>query len=334
MLVPNDPRVSVAVCTYRGQAYLKAQLDSIAQQTRLPDEIIIVDDNSQDATLEVAKAFAKSVDLSVQVLVNQPQLGVTKNFEKAISICSGEIIVLADQDDVWHPEKLQIFCAMFAADADMGLVFSNADVVDEDLHTLGYSFWQTLGFDGHEQAMVEAGDALTVLLRRNVVAGATMAFRSKFRDLYLPIETTWPHDAWIVLLLAAVSKVGFTQQCLIQYRQHHHNVCGAREKQDGLREQLNAAQRTVAQDYLNKAERYQLLVSRLQQGEYVSILAKQNITGCVQHLKLRASIACGDVSWLKRWRYIGREVVNKHYFLYSGGWRSVLKDMFAYTASK
>ena len=94
--------LSIALATYNGAVYLKEQLESIAAQTRTPDELVISDDQSTDDTLRVIEEFAATAGFPVRLSVNEANLGIAKNFEKAISLCRGDLIFLSDQDDVWH----------------------------------------------------------------------------------------------------------------------------------------------------------------------------------------------------------------------------------------
>lgn len=98
--------ISVAMCTYNGSAFLQEQLDSIAAQTRLPDELVICDDGSSDSTVDIVERFAHGVSFRVQLFRNPQNLGSTRNFEQAMRLCTGDLIALSDQDDVWMPEKL------------------------------------------------------------------------------------------------------------------------------------------------------------------------------------------------------------------------------------
>src|SRR5207253_4621935 len=125
-------KLSVAMCTYNGASYLQEQFDSIAMQTRLPDELVICDDVSVDTTKEITDKFAAVAPFAVKRHFNENNLGSTKNFEKAIGLCQGDIIALADQDDEWSPIKLEQLEAALASSAKTGLVFSDAEVVDQN----------------------------------------------------------------------------------------------------------------------------------------------------------------------------------------------------------
>ena len=97
-------RFSVALCTYDGARYLTDQLDSFISQVRRPDELIICDDASTDESLDIIMSFAMHAPFPVRIYRNEHNLGFIKNFEKAIQLCDGDIIALADQDDVWYPD--------------------------------------------------------------------------------------------------------------------------------------------------------------------------------------------------------------------------------------
>lgn len=213
-------RISVALCTRNGERFLAQQLDSIARQTRPPDEIVACDDRSEDATRYILESFARSAGFPVRVHGNRERLGTAKNFEQAIALSSGEIIALADQDDVWRPEKLAKLESVLAARPEAGAAISDAALVDAELRPLGRTLWQNLSFGARDRRRVANGRMVEVLLKRNVACGNTMAFRASFRSLVLPIPPQWEHDPWIALLIAMVAEIALIDQPLIDYRQH------------------------------------------------------------------------------------------------------------------
>lgn len=217
------------MCTRNGSAHIQAQLASIAGQTRQPDEVVICDDCSTDCTRDLIETWALQVPFRVQLFVNPRNLGVIKNFEQAISLCNGDIIALADQDDIWYADKLARQEALLHARREVGLVFTNATVVDERLQPLGYSMWDSCRFSRAEQSLVQRGAPIDVLLRRNVVTGATAAFRAGYRDLILPIaqNPVHLHDYWIAFLIASVGAIDFLPEHTIYYRQQVSQQIGA-----------------------------------------------------------------------------------------------------------
>src|SRR5687767_9778204 len=124
------------MCTYNGGRFVAEQLASLSAQTRLPDELVVCDDGSTDSTVDVINEFAVSAPFPVRAHVNETNLGSTKNYEKAIRFCAGDLIALADQDDVWLPAKLARIEQAFARSPGVGLVFSDAEAVDEGLQPL------------------------------------------------------------------------------------------------------------------------------------------------------------------------------------------------------
>jgi glycosyltransferase involved in cell wall biosynthesis len=218
-------RLSIAMCTYNGAAYLPEQLESLAAQTRAPDEVVVCDDNSTEGrTVEIVRAFALNSPFEVRFSVNPKTLGSKMNFENAIARCEGDVIFLCDQDDVWNQNKLARVEAAFLAAPEAGFVFSDAEVVDEDLQSLSNLC------DGFKEEF-PAGQPVWIfrsLLPVNLVTGATMAFRSTFRDLVLPIphDTVFQQDGWIALIIAAVAPAVFLNEPLVKYRQHSAQQIG------------------------------------------------------------------------------------------------------------
>src|SRR6266705_4876943 len=211
-------RMSVAICTYNGAKYLEDQLRSIEQQSRPPDEVVVFDDRSTDSTIDIVTAFASRASFEVHWRINPQNLGTTRNFEAAIRRCAGDVVVLADQDDFWLPHKLERFEQEFLARHEIGCVFTDAEVTDGHLESLGYNLWSVTGFCRREYARLQEGDGLAVLLRRNVVTGATMAFRAGLREMVLPIPDGWVHDEWIAVMSASLSNIVAIDEMLIKYR--------------------------------------------------------------------------------------------------------------------
>ena len=99
-------KISIALCTYNGEKFLREQLDSFSVQTRLPDEVVVGDDCSTDRTVEILEEWAKTAPFRVEIVRNPQNLGYEKNFEQTMLRCTGDVIFPSDQDDVWLPEKL------------------------------------------------------------------------------------------------------------------------------------------------------------------------------------------------------------------------------------
>ena len=94
-------RISIAMTTYNGSKYLNDQLKSFSQQDQAPDELIVCDDGSSDNTIKILEKFSLNAPFDVKIYQNESNLGFTKNFENALSKCTGDLIFLSDQDDIW-----------------------------------------------------------------------------------------------------------------------------------------------------------------------------------------------------------------------------------------
>ncbi|MBA2246289.1 MAG: glycosyltransferase family 2 protein [Gemmatimonadetes bacterium] len=316
-------KIGIALCTYNGAPYLREQLQSIAAQSRLPDSLVAVDDASSDTTVEILHDFAREAPFPVRVEQNERNLGYARNFGRAIELAEGEAIALADQDDFWYPHKLATMEAAFCEAPDVGMFFSDADVVDAELRSLGHRLWQAIRLLPDRQQEVRAGDALGRLLRGCYVTGATMAFRSEFRELVLPVSERSPHDAWIALLVAAVARVNLIAEPLIAYRQHGSNQIGVRHQlwvkqwEEQRRKNL-----VVLQDVLWRAVDAR---ERLEQRGRLSAETRQALDEVIEHFSVRTGLPS---SRLRRLTPILRELVRARYRGRCGGVAGAARDLF------
>ena len=326
--MPPTAPISVALCTYNGAAFLRDQLDSIATQILQPAEVVVFDDGSTDSTLALLQQFSQeNPAMAMRIEVNPHRFGPAGNFQRAIAACHGEIIVLCDQDDVWMPDKLAVIAAEFQRNPDLGLAFSDADICHESGESLGYRLWQSVGFDPRLQRRLQRGSAFEVILRQNVVTGATMAFSSRLRDLVLPIDPRWMHDGWIALLIAAVAPVSAIRQPLVRYRQHAAQSIGALRR--SLYQQYLNAKKLDGQWFALQATLYEAALARLSEcsakGYTVAPATLQIVQEKVCHWRRRSAI---------RERKIARllpstmEFLSFRYRRFSLGWKSFAQDLF------
>jgi glycosyltransferase involved in cell wall biosynthesis len=153
----------VALCSWNGEQFIDEQLESLARQIRLPDELIICDDASSDSTIGKLQRFAAGASFIVTIHRNRERLGVARNLEQAISLCTGELILLADQDDVWQPEKIARIVRAFEQDPEIDCIFTDAELINQVGTPMRKGLWRTIGFDRAERGMVRMGRALDVL---------------------------------------------------------------------------------------------------------------------------------------------------------------------------
>lgn len=326
-----DMRISVAMCTFNGAEFLPAQLESIAEQTRPPDEVIVCDDASTDETRTILESFARNAGIPVSLHFAGENVGSVKNFERAIGLCAGDVIALSDQDDVWLANKLQLIEQSFLRSPKVGLLFSDAEIVDKNLSPLGQRIWDQVGFDAHKQRLIRSGRALEVLIYGWTVTGATMAFRSQFVKVALPVPTdvAMIHDGWIALVIAAVADVAFIEEPLIRYRQHERQQIGVPRRQPVEAPRGLQAFETALRRRSSTSELHEIL-SALEER----LTAHQHSFDCRRalafvgdyslHLDVRANLPRKRLNRLPR---ILRELMTMRYHEYANGFRSAAKDL-------
>lgn len=232
--LPMNNSISVAVCTYNGEKFIAEQLASIFQQTLLPNEVILSDDGSSDGTVDIASSMLSEFasnhsNFRFQIIQNEISLGVSGNFKAAMSACTNDLIALSDQDDVWYENKLEILSEVFSENQEVLLVNSDAELVDAQLNSLESTLFKVLRLTEKEFSAIKSDDAFTVLLRRNVVTGATAMIRNKLFEMAQPFPTMGLHDEWLGLVAGSLNGVFLVDQPLIKYRQHSSNHTGARK---------------------------------------------------------------------------------------------------------
>lgn len=218
----------MALCTRNGARFLREQLESISAQSTPVREVVVGDDASTDDTIAiVADWAAEHPGIRVEVLRNDPPLGVSGNFERTLRACTGDLIALSDQDDVWHPGKLQRILAALHEHPEALLVHSDARLVDADGAPIGTLLLESLEATPWERAELAAGRALPVLIRRNLITGATAVLRSELLTLAVPFPAQWVHDEWLAVVAACDGGVVLVDEPLVDYRQHGANEIGA-----------------------------------------------------------------------------------------------------------
>ena len=207
-------KISIALTTYNGEKYILEQLISLKEQTLKPNEIIITDDCSLDDTLNVIDEFSKLVDFEVKVYKNETNLGYTQNFAKALSLCTGELIFLCDQDDYWFLEKLEYMTHLASKYVDKELFMCDAQMTDSNLKPTEFT----------KQSQIKSMG----LDKKNFVTGCCIAVRKKFVDKLLPIPLEFKgHDNWIVNIADDLDKRYIDSKVLQYYRRHGDNESNA-----------------------------------------------------------------------------------------------------------
>lgn len=212
-------QVSIALATYNGEKYLAVQLDSILQQSYPATEIIIVDDCSQDNTWSILQTYATQHP-QIKLYQNKHNLGACQSFARAISLCGGDYIALADQDDVWLPNKLELLLANIG---DSILIHSDVYIVDANLNILSNTF--TKGVMNQQN--------FTDYLFANNVTGCTCMFRREIQKKCWQIpEGFYIHDHYLAICASLLGTIKYLPQPLIYYRQHAGNQIGKNSRVD------------------------------------------------------------------------------------------------------
>jgi glycosyltransferase involved in cell wall biosynthesis len=213
------------MATYNGQSHVRRQLDSLAAQSQLPAELVVSDDASEDDTVAVIDAFAKTSPFPVTIHRNETRLGFRENFMQAANLCRSELIAFCDQDDFWYPNKIALSTKPFD-DLGVLLAYHNADVVTEGGRHIGSL-----------SARAAPRPILPPLLSKPWLYA--LGFTIVFRRTLLQMSDRWPesrnindssqpcgHDQWFFLMAAIFGKIAYLDEPLAAYVQHGQNAYG------------------------------------------------------------------------------------------------------------
>jgi glycosyltransferase involved in cell wall biosynthesis len=338
--------ISIAMATYNGAKHLKAQLDSISNQSFLPYEVVIADDCSTDDTIKIVEDWRSTVKFQVKIHRNSTNLGFANNFMQAAELCTGNWIAFCDQDDVWYPEKLAKIIATIDATRtkDLVLVCHMADVVDENLVKTG-------------QRLPEIARAKVMPRGAHygfwVVGGCVMVFDASLirevdsarrpPDDWLPIQPgfkgyPWlPHDKWVCMLANALGSTAYIPEALGAYRRHGTTVTGDHAK-------LAVAER-IRKAALTGGAYYRFLSATASQTAAALRVVASELSGENRRRMLRESAASFDTlahiqnsraALYEATSYTGQfklliDMINKKFYFgkkfYSLGWVSLAKDI-------
>lgn len=209
--------ISVCIPTFNGEQFLKLQLDSILNQLSPNDEIIISDDSSTDNTIKIIESYK---DSRIKVLKDNRFYSPIFNLENALKVAKGDIILLADQDDIWENDKvskMSLYLEIYdLVVSDCTVINGIGDILNESFFKLRKSrkgFWKNIYI--------------------NSFLGCCMGFRKDLLIYALPFPKKTPmHDIWLGLIAEIYGKTFFTSDKLIKYRRHGENASAASEKSD------------------------------------------------------------------------------------------------------
>ena len=203
--------ISVAMATYNGEKYIKEQLDSILCQLNINDEIIISDDGSTDNTIKIIKNYK---DKRIKI-INGPHKGVKQNFANAIINSNGKYIFLADQDDIWMNNKINMVLKQFKKN-NCSCVVHDCEVFDSNTNNI-------INKSFYEIRNSKSGIIKNII--KNSYIGCCMAFDSNIKEYILPIPNNIEmHDQWIGILSEKKNGSIFIKDILVKYRRHDDNL--------------------------------------------------------------------------------------------------------------
>ena len=231
--------VSIAMATYNGARYLPAQLDSLARQTELPAELVVCDDQSCDATLDLVEKFARTAPFPVVLRENPRRLHFADNFLQAADLCTSDHVSFCDQDDIWHRQKIATVTEAFGT-SDACLVAHNASLIDADGRVVSES--------GHikRHGMLTGAE----LHPWGFFLGFTCTFKKQLLSLipgdqrpfdFIDPTHRFAHDRWVAFLASIYGDVYVLDDKLAGYRNHGSNASGWMRTPRGFNESIAAA---------------------------------------------------------------------------------------------
>ena len=307
-------KISIAMATYNGANYLQEQLDSFVAQSRLPDELVVCDDASSDETIAILTRFAQAAPFIVIIVGNEKNLGYVKNFEKVISLCSGDYIFLSDQDDVWFSNKLEVVLRHFeksAAQLVINDIAVSCSVTGSQVSTLNKLKKNKVSQDWY-------------------VNGCATAITKEYKKMILPFpESVTQHDVWINHLARYLGIRSVLSQVLQIYRRHESNTArfdiGRQSFYANIKqvlcvdkeETINSWQRTLNQnsEYLIAMKRFGVFET---ERRYIYLCEQsrvyENRITCLKKIRIKR------VGMIVGMAFAGR-------YKYCDGWRSAVFDL-------
>ncbi|MCX2482122.1 glycosyltransferase [Pedobacter sp. MR2016-24] len=202
--------ISIAVCTYNGEKYLREQLDSLTEQDYPSLEIVIVDDCSSDGTYTLLEQYQQRND-QIRLYKNEENLGFNKNFARALSLCKGSFIAIADQDDIWDLHKISL---MMASIDDNLLLYHDSAIIDHNGSLTGKMS------DGHRFVK---GQCTAYLLYNNSISGHACFFNKELLSHTGPFPENMYYDWWMAYTAACLGRLDFIMDTLVYHRRHLSN---------------------------------------------------------------------------------------------------------------
>lgn len=254
-------RVSVALCTCNGRAFIKEQIESILNQTSSVDEIVLCDDESTDGTVQLAETVLQNSAVPYKIIQNRPRLGVGQNFVKSIQECTGDIVLLSDQDDIWLANKVAALIEAFQ-NPEIVLAFSDAYIIDDRGEITKESLAEYMLGEYADKAWgVYLPDTMARV--QKTPNGCLMGIRRKDFLPYLePLPYDW-HDGWIMHVAALIGEYHYIPQKLVSYRIHRDNLTSSAKAKQEYIAKVNAGNEVDRHFFLHQFRRARIDLFRM-----------------------------------------------------------------------
>lgn len=217
----NMSKISVALTTYNGERYIVSQLESIANQTRVPDEVIICDDASKDNTVSLIKNFISDKGFfNWKIFVNQTNVGWKRNFYETIRRTTGDIIFFSDQDDIWLEDKIERMSFLMISNS-MDCLLANKYFIDTD-DNIDFQRTERSTFTGKTRKI-----AFDRSFYDRKFMGCCMCISRKVADAYIALNfIDDAHDAQCGRISILLDGAWELDAPVIKYRCHSSNTSG------------------------------------------------------------------------------------------------------------
>lgn len=321
-------KIYIAMPLYQGEPYLEETLESIQNQTRLPDELVMSDDDSKDSTLVIARQFVETLPFDVKVLHHRPS-GITANYLNALRSTIGDVIIFSDQDDVWLINKIELIEKCFMDRQEVAIVSSDSTLVDQHLKPLGTTLRGGKAKSDHLSKATNSGDDFLQFLNGLPLLAHTLAIRTSCKSdiLNKPEQLhEWWFKSWVTNVALCHGRLALIPEVLTLYHQHIAQAAGAPSlvkpklissvESYGRRiEQLHYCRRLLLRDEANQLFNKSECQHRIQTlDNYVDFLERR--------ITLRQS------GW-QRWLKSADLLLTGQYHRFSHGWLSFAKDLLS-----
>ncbi len=209
--------LSICMATFNGARYLRPQLDSILAQMEAGDELIVVDDASQDATVEIVRSYG---DPRIRVQANMSNQGHVRSFSQSIELARHAHFVMADQDDVWPDGRLATLRQALARPG-VWLATGNSTFINAD----GSPITPPHGTLNPADSGRHCRNIVRIFAGKGFYYGCNMGFNRELARLALPIpDYVESHDLWFAMAANVAGANLHLEEVLLLRRIHEGNV--------------------------------------------------------------------------------------------------------------